>query len=171
MKTQPGVKIIGFTILALTVALGVYAATQNVPEPAPTSPNVVIEFGLGQPLKNVKYKRALKIIQRIQKDPNLYIVQNYNEKGEVIDHEGHMTSCRPLPGGSTNTSPTPSATPAPTRSPASGAEASASATPSGAKTQTAGAVALSLGQSQEFYKLLNASTRGEHRKKKKSKDE
>ena len=174
MKTLPGVKIIGFIILALTVALGVYAAaTQHMPEPAPGSPNVVVKFGLnGTPLAKVSYERALKIIKRIQKDPNLYLVQNHDENGAVIAHEGNLKPCKEdLPNASPTPAPTPSPSPAPTSSPGTGPNTSATVRPSGAKTQTSNSVALTLGGSQEFYKLLNSSTKGEHRKKRKHKDE
>jgi hypothetical protein len=164
MKALPGIKIVGFVMVVLTVAFGVYAGTQHKPESSPTQPNVIVKFGPSGPLEKLSYATALRIIKRFQKDSTLYVVQHY-EDGAVKESEGTLQTCdEPV----ASTSPTP----APTRSPVSGADPSPSPTPrpsatiAGAKTQTRGAVALTIGNSREFFQKLNEGMQGEHEGKK-----
>ena len=162
MKALPGIKIVGFVIVVLTVAFGVYAGTHK-PEPSPAQPNVIIKFGLSGPLEKLSYKTALRIIQHFQKDSTLYVVQHYVD-GVVKESAGTLPTCdEPLASNSPTPSPTPSPSPAPTRSPASGTEPSPSATASGAKTQTKGALALTIGRSKEFFQMLNEGMEAEHK--------
>jgi hypothetical protein len=168
MKTLPGLKIVGFVILTLTVALGVYAATKNKSDPGPRSPNVVVKFGIDGPLEKVSYKKALWLVKRVQSDPSLYRVEHYVD-GDLKDHEGSLTTCSetlPTPSASHTPSPTPSTTPVATATPS----ASPTITPAsgghdpGTKstnTQTQGVVAFSFGRAREFYQLLNAATEKE----------
>jgi hypothetical protein len=179
MKTLPGIKIVGFVILALTVAIGVYAATKHKSDPEPILPNVVIKFGINEPL-DVKYERVLRVIQHFQKDPALYRVEHYDKDGNLAEHAGTLTTC------SETTLPTPSPTPAPSArpTPAASASPSPSARPTitpasgggdpgtkSTKTQTKGALALSIGHSREFFRLLNAADPEHKGKKKRSKKE
>ena len=158
MKALPGIKIVGFVMVVLTIAFGVYAGTQHKPESSPAQPNVIIKFGPSGPLEKLSYATALRIIKRFQKDSTLYVVQYY-EDGAVKESEGTLQTCdEPV----ASTSPTP----APTRSPASSADPSPSATVAGAKTQTKGAVALTIGNSREFFQMLNEGMQGEHKGKK-----
>jgi hypothetical protein len=162
MKALPGIKIVGFVIVVLTVAFGVYAETQHKPEPLPAPPNVIVKFGPSGPLEKLSYETALRIIKHFQKDSTLYIVQHC-EDGAVKESEGTLQTCdEPM----MSTSPTPTPSPAPTRSPASGPEPSPSASASGAKTQSKGAVALTIGNSREFFRMLNEGMQGEHKGKK-----
>jgi hypothetical protein len=180
MKTLPGLKIVGFVILTLTVAIGVYAATKHKPDPEPRWPNVVIKFGLGEPL-DVKYDRVKRIIEKFQKDPALYRVEEYDKDGNLINHAGALTTCSEttLPTPPPTPSPTPAGSPRPTAAPSAIPTPSAAPTITPAsggrdpgtkstKTQTSGAVALSIGHSREFFRLLNAAD-PEHKKNKKSK--
>jgi hypothetical protein len=162
MKNLPGLKIVGFLTVVLTVALGVYAASQQKSSESPSDhPNLIVKFGwegqtpdLSEPLKKLAPKRAVDIITHFQKDSNLYIVREYKD-GVIINTYGTLKTCtEPTP------SSTPAPTPAPTRTPASPA-AEPSGTPMGAKTQTTGAVALSIGHGQEFFRELNAELRAE----------
>lgn len=158
MKALPGIKIVGFVMVVLTIAFGVYAGTQHKPESSPAQPNVIVKFGPSGPLEKLKYATALRIIKRFQKDPTLYVVQHY-EDGAVKESEGTLQTCdEPM----TSTSPT--------RSPASGADPSPTASPTasvtGSKTQTKGAVALTIGNSREFFQMLNEGIQGEHEGKK-----
>jgi hypothetical protein len=159
MKAPPGIKIVGFVMVVLTVAFGVYAGTQHKPESSRAQTNIIVKFGLNGPLETLSYPKALKIIKHFQKDSTLYVVQHY-EDGAVKESEGTLQTCdEPV----ASTSPTP----APTRSPASGAEPSPTASVSGgAKTQTKAAVALTIGNSREFFQMLNEGMQGEHEGKK-----
>jgi hypothetical protein len=162
MKALPGIKIVGFVIVVLTVAFGVYAGTQHKPEPSPAKPNVIVKLGPSGPLEKLNYETALRIIKHFQKDSTLYVVQHY-EDGVVTEHDGTLqTRDEPM----MSTSPTPTPSPAPTRSPAGSAEPSPSASASGAKTQSRGAVALTIGNSREFFRMLNEGMQGEHKGKK-----
>jgi len=76
MKALPGIKIVGFVMVVLTVAFGVYAGTQHKPESSPAQPNVVVKFGPSGPLEKLSYATALRIIKRFQKDSTLYVVQH-----------------------------------------------------------------------------------------------
>src|SRR5437868_1747872 len=179
MKNLPGIKITGFVVLALAVAVGVYAATHHEPEPSPVQPNVIVKFGISEPIEKLSVERALKIIGRFQKDENLYVIEHV-EDGTVDKTYGHLQTCsEPLSAtvsaaASPTPAPTPSPSPAPTRSPVTGTGPTPSATATGTKTQTRGAVALTIGRSQEFFQALNEGMRAEHKAgkaEKKSKNE
>jgi hypothetical protein len=167
MKNLPGLKLLGFLLLVLTFALGIYAAQEkSKPSPPWKPPNVIIKIGwesdnpsLSDPLEKLTFKQAEKLIRLFQKNSDLYVIHEYKD-GKIVNTVGGLKTCND-PKPSPSPTPTPAASPSPTpgRSPAS--DATATATPMGTKTQTAAAVALKVGSAEQFLKAVKGQAQAE----------
>jgi len=170
MKNLPGLKTLGFILLVLTFALGIYAAQEKEKSKPPVwkQPNIIIKVGLesdtpslSDPLEKLTPKRAEQLIRLFQKNPDLYVIHEYKD-GVIVNTIGGLKTCidpRPVSSSPTPT-PTPTPTPAPGLSPTTPAP-SPTVSPMGTKTQTSLALAVRIDRVEEFLKAVDRQATAE----------
>jgi hypothetical protein len=172
MKTLPGIKIIGFLAIVLTVALVVYAASPDKESASGTSPLLVIKLGHeADDVKDVipapwRYGWVKGLVEKAaHSDKTKFRIRHY-ENDKLIEYEGTLETCsETLMAHSSGGGPAPTATP--TATPLS--PPGPSPQPSAGNTKTQTTAVLSFGNLSDAKQLLSDLSKGEPKEARKPK--